>query len=201
MVETSRGIASSVVDHICPVESGKPIEQLSREARPAKCLATLPDLVHDEFIVPSLFSKTHWVKRLLTNAEILSTLDSPVQITKSVNDKRLDTNFSQNKFMVQNLIPLKTIQEASRILFGFSISREERHIIPIYDINRLATEAVGMQDIYFEIDQAKVAKADDSKIDTTLWDEQASHCSMMDGVDDFKFKVVNTDHRHLKEEK
>ena len=59
IVETSQGIASSVVDHIFPVESGEPIEPISREARSAKCLATLPDIVHDEFIVPSLFSKTH----------------------------------------------------------------------------------------------------------------------------------------------
>ena len=84
-----------------------------------------------EFVVPSLFSKTNWVRRRLTDAEILSTLDSPVQITKAVNDKSIDTKLNQDKMVTLSLIPLKTIQEATRILFGFNIPREEKHTIPL----------------------------------------------------------------------
>ena len=124
-VEISKGISSSVADHVFPVESGTPVDPLSSDERSSKCITTVRDIVNDEFIVSSLFSKTHWVKRRLTNAEILSTLDSPVQITKAVNDKKLEINFNQNEDLVETLIPLKTIQEASRILFGFSIPKEE----------------------------------------------------------------------------
>ena len=69
--------------------------------------------------------------------------------------------------MAKTLIPLKAIQEVSRILFGFAIQREEKHTIPIYDSARLAPEVFGLQDIYSEIDQSKVAKHDDSDINTT----------------------------------
>ena len=74
-------------------------------------------------------------------------------------------------------------------------------MIPIYDVDRLAPEVLGLQDIYSEIDQAKVARADYSKIDTSLWDEQAAHCSNVDYPEDFNFKVVNTDDRRLKGDK
>ena len=171
-METSVGISSSVIDHICTAEGGISIDPLSANSRSAKCLvkclASLQDIVSDEFIVPSLFSKAQWVNRHLTNAEMLSLFDSPVQVTKAVNSDRIDTGFFQNKDMVKILIPLKTIQEVSRILFGFANPREERHTILIYDSARLAPEIFGLQDIYSEIYQAKVAKHDDSEINTML---------------------------------
>ena len=73
---------------------------------------------------------------------------------------------------------MKTIQEASRILFGFNVLKEKRHTIPLYNINRLGPEFSGeLLDIYSDIDLAKVAKNDDTKADTDLWDEEASACS------------------------
>ena len=200
-VEISEGIPSSVADHVCPVESGTSVDPLSNRELSSKCITTMRNIVNNEFIVPSLFSKTHWVKRRLTSAEILSTLDSPVQITKAVNDKKLDIKLDQNDEVVQTLIPLKTIQETSRILFGFSIPKEERHVIPLYDVYRLAPEILGLHDIYSEIDQAMVARADDSAIDTSLWDDQAAHYSGTDFPDDFDFKVVISDPKHLKGDK
>ena len=190
-----------MTDHICPVESGIPVDPSSSGALSSKGITTMRNVVNHEFIVPSLFSKTHWVRRRLTNAEILSTLDSPVQITKAINDKKVDIKCFQKEEVVKTLIPLKTIQEATRILFGFSIPKEEKHVIPIYDVNRLAPEVLGLQDIYSEIDQAKAARADDSTIDTSLWDDQAAHYSGSKFPEDFNFKVINTDHRHLKGDK
>ena len=155
-----------------------------------------------EFIVPSLFSKTNWVRRRLINAAILSIMDSPVQITKAVNDKSIDTNFNQDKKLAQSLIPLKTIQDATRILFGFKVPKEEKHTIPVYDINRLGPEfSGGLLDIYSEIDQARVAKSDDTKANTDLWDEQASSCPDTTLSDEVELLLVNTDDRHLKVEK
>ena len=128
-------------------------------------------------------------------------MDSPVQITKAVNKNDISTRLRLSKELAQNLIPLKTtIQEASRILFGFEVPKEERHVIPIYDVARLGPEVAGLENIYSEIDQAKVAKSDDTKADTSLWDDNVLSCTDIDLPEDFDLLLVNTDHRRLKSE-
>ena len=201
-VEMSTGISSSVMDHICPAENGTSSDPSSTDARSSKGLSSMSTIISSEFIVPSIFSKTNWVRRKLTSAEILSILDSPVQISKAVNNNTIDTKFERHHDIAKTLIPLKSIQEASRILFGFKTPKEERHTIPLYDVNRLGPElSAGLVDIYTEIDQAKVAKNDDSKAETDLWDTQASICSTSNLPDDIELLLVNTDHRNFRNEK
>ena len=201
-VELSTGISSLVKDHICPVNNGTSIDPSSIEGKSSKGISSMEHVTTAEFIVPSLFSKTNWVRRRLTDSEILSTLDSPVQITKAVNDRSIDSKLNQDKGLALSRIPLKTIQEVTRIFFDFNIPKAEQHTIPIYDIKRLGpTFTSGLLDIYSEIDQAKVAKSDDTKVNTDLWDEQASTCADNMLSEKAEFLVVNTDHRNLKAEK
>ena len=200
-VNMSQGIAASVMDYVYPAESGTSIEPLSTRARPSKCTASLEEILTEDFIVPLLFSKTNCVHRRFTDAEVLSMLDSQVLITKAVNENNISTELRENKELAQNLIPLIRIQEASRILFRFEIPKEERHVIPIYDVARLGPEVTGLQDIYSEFDQAKVAKSDDTKADTTLWDDQVFSCPDLGLPDDLDPLLVNTDHRRLGSEK
>ena len=201
-VEFTKGVQTTIRDHICPAEKGSTIEPSSKEALPSTGLASLSQVATEEFIVPSLFSSTHWVKRLLSNAEILSILDSPVQVTKAVNsDHHMIGLSDDDSALVQLITPLKTIQEATRMLFGFRIHEEERHIIPIYDTTRLAPLIPGLQDIYTEIDQAKVAKNDDSEADTSLWDHQALRAPEDYFDSDIELLLVNNGHKKIQEEK
>ena len=172
-IEFTKGLQTTIREHIYPAEGGEAVEILSKEALSSTGIASLSQLPTKEFIVSSLFSKTHWVKRLLSNAEILYVFGSPVQVTKAVSTEDHMVGLSDDDGSLVRLItPLKTIQEVIRILFGFHIHKEEQHIIPIYDTTRLGPLVPGLQDIYSEIDQARVAKSDDSMADTSLWDNQ-----------------------------
>ena len=201
-INFTKGLKSSIRDHIQPAEGGTPVEPSSQEALPSTGISSLSQVATKEFIVPSLFSKTHWVKRPLSNAEILSVLDSPVQITKAVNkDKHMIGLSDDDEGLVQLITPLKIIQETTRILFGFQIHKEEQHTIPIYDATRLGPLIPGLQDIYSEIDQSRVAKSDNSVADTSLWDIQALR------VDEGKFDptidllFINNDLGKIQDEK
>ena len=69
------------------------------------------------FLAPSLFSHTKWVTRNLSNAEILSVMDSPVQITKRVNKEELEIHRSEIVDTLEHMVPMKVLQEANSLLF------------------------------------------------------------------------------------
>ena len=198
----TKGLQTSIRDHIHPAEGGKTVEPLCQEALPSTGISSLSQVATKEFIVPSLFSETHWVKRLLSNAEILSALDSPVQVTKAVNkDDHIIGLSDDDEWLVQLITALKTIQEATRILFGFHIYKEEQHTIPIYDSTRLGPLIPGLQGIYSERDQARVAKSDNSAADTSLWDNQVLRVDEGKLDSDIDLLLVNNELGKIQDEK
>ena len=155
-IDFTKVLPTTIRDHICPAENGTDVEPTSEEAVPSNCISSPSQIATQEFIVLSLFSTPHWVKRLLSNAEILSIMDSPVQVTMAVNEDSYMVGQSDNEEALVSLVtPLKTIQEATRILFGFQIHKEERYV---YDSARLGPLIPGLLDVYAEIDQANVEK-------------------------------------------
>ena len=74
-------------------------------------------IVAGSFVAPSLFSHSKWVTRNLSNAEILSIMDSPVQLSKRVNEEELDIPLSEIPEKMELVAPLKILQEATRIFF------------------------------------------------------------------------------------
>ena len=127
-------------------------------------------MTESEFVLPSLFSKTKWVHRYLSDAELLSILDAQVQITKRINESE-KMNLREHVELLKKVAPLKVLQEATRILFDWAPPIERPHTIPIYDVNRLGLKLEGLEFIYEKINQSKVAKNDDAAADTLLWDD------------------------------
>ena len=177
-VEFALGIPSTIGDHICPMENGKtvvcPLDACAladSTAINSKSVVDISTATQGEFIVPSLFAKTKWVERQLTDAEILSVMDTPVRITKAVNESPSNIDLKNKVELVEKMIPLKILQEVSRLLFKFDIPKQRAHTIPIYDVMRLGPGVSGLDAIYDQIDQAKVAKNDDAAVNTHLWNE------------------------------
>ena len=174
----ANGIPSTIGDHICPMENGDPIvcpfgscDMADSTALSSKAVANVQTAIGSKFIVPSLFSKTKWVERHLTDAEVLSVMDTPVKVTKAVNESDTKINLKEKADLVGKMIPLKTLQEVGRILFKFDLPKQREHTIPIYDVMRLGPGISGLDAIYDQIDQAKAAKNDDAAINTHLWDD------------------------------
>ena len=95
----------------------------------------------------SLFSKTKSVHHHLSDAEVLSILDAHVQVTKKINN--MSPIMLRNRVeLMKNFAPLKTLQEATRILFGWSRPVERSNTIPIYDVNCLGLKLEGLDYIY-----------------------------------------------------
>ena len=163
----------------------------------------LTDVVtKQEFAVPSIFSTTGWVRRTLSPPEILSAIDTPGEIIKAIDRKSSLLEGAELEEVIPLAVPLKTLQEITRILFNFEKQVERKHIIPIYDIMRLGPEVSGIPHIYDEIDQTKVAKNDDATYDATMWNEAVlEKPSTLEGVDDIVFKIVGYDKKSLEAEK
>ena len=181
-VSFTKGIPSTVMDHVCPMEIGEKYEPIKTHTTISEGDTKLLEgnarypikaIVTGTFVTPSIFSHSRWVTRKLSNAEILSILDSPVQLSKRVNEEKLDIHLSEIPDKLDLVAPLKILQEATRIFFNWRAPVERPHAVPIYDVNRLGLKLVGLEHIYQEIDQALVAKNDNATSNTSLWDEAA----------------------------
>ena len=75
--------------------------------------------------------------------------------------------------MLEQVAPVKSLQEVTRLLFNWEAPIERSYEIPIYDVNRLGIKLDGLDHIYEEINQYQVAKNDNAASNTTLWDEAA----------------------------
>ena len=175
-----QGIPSTVMDHICPMKTGHDFDPLlsnnatgdgTTQFLDVSVIHPIRAIAVGSFLTLSVFSQTNWVTRNLSNAEILSVMDSPVQITKQVNKEDLDIHLSEKVETLEHMIPIKVLQEATRLLFDWEVPVERPHITPVYDVNHLGLTLEGLENIYDEIDQAQVAKNDNAIPDTTLWDE------------------------------
>ena len=178
----SKGIPATVMDHICPMGTGHTVDpshdfvsdtEGNTKLLDVAAIHPIRAIASESFVTPSLFSHTNWVTRILSNSEILSILDSPVQITKRLKKEDLDIHMSEIVDTLEHVAPVKVLQEATRILFNWDPPVERAHTIPVYDVNRLGMELEGLEDIYYEINQSQVAKNDDAAANTDLWDEAA----------------------------
>ena len=181
-VSFTKGIPSRAMDHICPMEIGETHEPLkaytttsegSTKLLEGSAIYPIRAIVAGTFVAPSIFSHSRWVTRNLSIAEILSIMDSPVQLSKRVNEEKLDIHLSEIPDKMELVAPLKILQEATRIFFKWRAPVERPHEVPIYDVNRLGLNLVGLEHIYKEVDQALVAKNDNAASITKLWDEAA----------------------------
>ena len=210
-IDFAKGIECGIKEHTYPILPGTtcaaPIFNGMKDHQDEGLLSsdahqTLMEVVNGEFAVPSVFSRTGWVRRKLTPPEILSVLDTPGEIIKTIDRKRSlleERNFNE---VIPVVVPVKTLQEITRILFKFEKPIEKKHMIPIYDVMRLAPEISGIPHIYDEIDQAKVAKNDDASYDATLWNEAVfEKPTTLDDVDEIIFKIVGYDKRDIEAEK
>ena len=150
----SKGIPSAVLDHICPLQSGAVFDPIhdanvtgATRFLSGDCARPIKVMLESEFILPSLFSKTNWVHRYLSDSELLSILDVPVQVTKWIDEKD-KINLRDQGELLNKVVPLKVLQEVTRILFGWAPPIERSHIIPIYDVNRLGLKLEGLEFIY-----------------------------------------------------
>ena len=210
-IDFAKGIECGVKEHTYPILPGStcttPMFQGIKNHQDKGLLSSdahhaLSDVVNREFAVPSVFSKTGWVRRTLTPPEILSVIDTPGEIIKSIDRKRSLVEEGKFKEMIPLVVPVKTLQEVTRILFKFDKPIEKRHIIPIYDVMRLAPEISGIPHIYDEINQSKVAKNDNAACDATMWNEAAfERPTTLDEVDEIVFKIVGYDKKNLEAEK
>ena len=157
------GIPATVLDHICPMTTGTIYDPLIDHTTTrgdvtkflnGKAIYPIRAIATGTFIVPAIFSNTNWVSRKLSNAEILSIMDFPVQLNKRVNENDLDIQLSEIIDILELVIPVKTLQEATRLLFDWDVPIERPHEIPLYDINRLGFKIDGLDQIYEEINQS-----------------------------------------------
>ena len=210
-IDFARGIECGIKEHTYPVLPGRTCAApmfggmrshqeeglLSSEAHHA-----LKDVVTKEFSVPSVFSKTGWVRRNLTSPEILSVLDTPSEIIKAIDRDESKMREGNLEEAIPLAIPVKTLQEITRVLFEFDKPTEKQHFIPIYDVMRLAPDISGIPHIYDEIDQTKVAKNDDAAYDATLWNEAVfEKPTTLDEIDEIIFKIVGHDKKDIDAEK
>ena len=175
----AKGIPATVMDHVCPMKIGHTFDPLN-DVNPTVDGTTkffdgtdiypIRAIASKLFMTPALFSHTNWVTRRLSNAEILSILDSPVQVTKRINEEDLGFHMSEITDTLEHVAPVKVLQEATRIFFNWDAPIERPHTIPVYDVTRLGLKLEGLDNIYNEINQSLVAKNDDAAANTTLWD-------------------------------
>ena len=181
-ISFSKGIPSTVMDHICPMEIGEEFDPLKTNtvsdekainSLEGNAIYPIKAIVTGSFVAPYLFSHSKWVTRNLSNAEILSIMDSPVQLSKRVNKEKLDIHLSEVSEKMELVVPLKILLEATRIFFNWRPPVDRPHELPIYDVNRLGLKLLGLDHIYQEIDQALVAKNDNAASNAQLWNEAA----------------------------
>ena len=114
------------------------------------CARPIKETAEPKFVLPSLFSKTRWVHRHLSDAELLSILDAPVQGTKRINEIE-KINLREQADLLEKVAPLKVLQEATGIFFDWAPPIERPHTILIYDVNRFGLKLEGLEFIYEEI--------------------------------------------------
>ena len=207
----AKGIPSTIKDHVSPLGQGRVAadpNSISFEPDPKGNIlssTTTPSLKQVStcsFVVPSLFSKSNWTERNLSNSEMLSIVDTPVQITKAVDalsPKAFCLRTGRKNSAFQQVVPLKSLQEVTRLLFRFDSPKPKLHTIPIYDVMRLGPEIEGLSDIYEEINQARVAKNDDAVADSTMWDEAALEIPL-ELADSVNLLMVGRNGVHMKEQ-
>ena len=210
-IDFAKGIECGTKEHTYPILPGRtcaaPIvhgmsTHQDENLLSSDSLHTLKDVVKEEFAVPSVFSKTGWVRRHLTSPEIMSVLDTPGEIIKAIDREKTIMGGRKLEDVIPLAIPVKTLQEITRILFRFDKPTEKEHFIPIYDVMRLAPEISGIPHIYDEIDQTKVAKNDDASYDATLWNEAVfEKPTSLKEIDEILFKIVGHDKRDIEAEK
>ena len=131
-VEFARGIECGVKEPTYPVIAGRACEEPSssgtkthqdkdqdKDPLSSDAHHSLVDIATREFAVPSVFTRAGWVRRTLSTPEILSVLDTPSGIIKAIDRKMSLLKGTKLEEIIPSVVPLKTLQEVTRILFAF----------------------------------------------------------------------------------
>ena len=130
------------------------------------------DLFIDEFEAPSVFSTSGWVQRDLTGDEFLTALDIPSSTITWAKKTGVYKRGDHGGLLGSS--PIKNLQQIGDMLYG---SRRTENLSaptntptgePPYILH---SQIAGLEEIYNEINQAKVAKNDEAEVDPTIWNE------------------------------
>ena len=160
-------------------ESGIPIDdpQLEESVRNKKLKFPLAyhsplDLFIDEFEAPSVYSITGWVQRDLTGVEFLTAMDVP---SSAVNwAKEVGVFKSGDHGGLLGSPPLKILQEVGDMLYSIRNVEDMPDPTPSPTSDPtfiLYSQIEGLEEIYNDINQAKVAKNDEAEADLDIWNE------------------------------